>query len=331
MTTSTAMPYKIVDEKELLSYCNLSQRLNFSGRKKTQNLLFGQKMSRAQGRGLDYQESRIYNPGDDVRAMDWKLSARTNKPHIKLFEEAKARPSYLVMDFNPTMFFATQSQLKISLAAKLACALGAAAVQNGDSLGALSFGAHGIHIEKPQLGKKALFQLIRHIIEKVDENWQLMLETETLTPCSISEALHKLSIVAPPGSLIIIFSDLYQLDNESKKQLAMLKRQHEIMTFYMTDIFEISIPKPGHYGLAHSNNATDNTYNSSAILNTKDRKIRQLLMDFQEKNQRNIESNIVQLGIPVLPFQTDWAILEKLRDQLAYPAMAYKNWKKEVF
>ena len=326
MTSSNASAAKILNEKELLSYCNLASRLNFGAHKKTQNLLFGQKMSRAHGRGLDYQESRIYNSGDDIRAMDWKVSARTNQPHIKLFEEAKARPSYLFMDFNSTMFFGTKTQLKISLAAKLACALGAAAIQNNDSLGYLSFGSDGIHIEKPQLGKKALFQLIRHIMKSVEENWQLVLQTEAPPPCLLSEALQKFAMVAPTGSFIIIFSDLHHLDAESKKQLALLKRHHEIMVFYLADPFELSVPKSGYYGLAHSHSFINNTYNSSAILNTKEQKIQRLLQDLQLKKRADIEANISQLKIPVLPFQTDWIILEQLKKQLAYPTMAYKNW-----
>ncbi len=98
----------------------------------------GNRQSRFRGRGIDFQESRNYQPGDDIRTMDWRVTARTGRPHTKVFQEERERPIIIVIDCNPSMFFGTRVAFKAVIAARLAALIAWAAIRNGDRIGAVS-------------------------------------------------------------------------------------------------------------------------------------------------------------------------------------------------
>jgi Uncharacterized conserved protein (some members contain a von Willebrand factor type A (vWA) domain) len=113
---------------------------NLTAIKKATSAISGLHDSRFRGRGMDYLESRAYQAGDDIRNMDWRVTARTGIAHTKLFQEERERPIYLLVDNNPSMRFATRGQFKSVIAAQIAAALGWSAVQQGDRVGVMTFG-----------------------------------------------------------------------------------------------------------------------------------------------------------------------------------------------
>jgi uncharacterized protein (DUF58 family) len=108
----------------------------------------GQYLSTLRGRGMEYDESRPYQPGDDIRQLDWRVTARTGKPHTKLFREERERPVFICVDYRRAMFFATKGVFKAVQAARLAALLAWRAQQQGDRVGGLVF-ADAIHHELP--------------------------------------------------------------------------------------------------------------------------------------------------------------------------------------
>jgi len=122
-------------------------------RRAVRGLLAGAHHSRFRGRGMDYLESRLYQPGDDIRNLDWRVTARSGKAHTKLYQEERERPVVVLVDLGPGMFFATRGRFKSVIAARAASFLGWSAVAHGDRIGALLF--NGEHRElKPRGGDK---------------------------------------------------------------------------------------------------------------------------------------------------------------------------------
>ena len=129
--------------------------------------LAGDHLSRFRGRGMDYRESRAYQPGDDVRSMDWRITARTGVPHVKLYQEERERPVVLFLDLNPGMFFGSRGMLKSVAAARAAALVAWAAAERGDRVGAMLF--DGGHCDlPPRGGRHGVLRLIRELVEHTD-------------------------------------------------------------------------------------------------------------------------------------------------------------------
>ncbi|HHJ81077.1 MAG TPA: DUF58 domain-containing protein, partial [Candidatus Tenderia electrophaga] len=123
----------------------------------------GNYLSRFKGRGMEFDEARLYQPGDDVRTLDWRVTARTGKPHTKLFREERERAVLTWVDMRPTMFFATRGAFKSVIAARAAALIGWSANRLGDRLGGLVFTADTHHELRPKRGKSAVLQLLQQL------------------------------------------------------------------------------------------------------------------------------------------------------------------------
>ncbi len=167
---------------------------NLAGIKKATSAISGMHDSRFRGRGMDYQESRAYQAGDDIRNMDWRVTARTGVAHTKLFQEERERPIYLLVDCNPSMHFATRRQFKSVVAAQVATTLGWSAIQQGDRVGVMTYGCGGVDILKATAGKKGMMAVIQQLV-KADQ----YSEGET----ALDVALKQLRSVLRPGVILL--------------------------------------------------------------------------------------------------------------------------------
>jgi uncharacterized protein (DUF58 family) len=203
----------------------------------------GQYLSRFKGRGMEFDESRPYQPGDDIRNMDWRVTARTSKAHSKVFREERERPVLLWVDFRPSMFFATRVCFKSVLAARLAALLSWKATQQGDRLGALLF-SESRHLElRPGRGKTAVLRLIKHLSEfshRVNGNGGEKKQHDR-------HALNRIVQVTRPGSLIYLISDFRNMTEQLESTLSHLSAHNEIVLLHVHDPLEASLPKAGHY------------------------------------------------------------------------------------
>jgi uncharacterized protein (DUF58 family) len=224
----------------------------------------GQYLSRFKGRGMEFDESRPYQPGDDIRNMDWRVTARTSKAHSKVFREERERPVLLWVDFRASMFFATRVCFKSVLAAKLAALLAWKATQQGDRLGALLFNETR-HLElRPGRGKKAVLRLIKHIADftrkhSVAEGASLQNERH---------ALNRLAQVTRPGSLIYLISDFRNLPSQLESTLSRLALHNEVVLLHVHDPLENSLPSSGSYRVTDGED--------EAVINASDDKVKQV-------------------------------------------------------
>ncbi len=194
------------------------------------------------GRGMEYVESRPYQAGDDVRALDWRLTARLGKPHTKLFREERERPVFLVVDLGATMAFATQGCFKRVQAARAAALLAWKAVENGDRVGGLIH-ANGLHRELvPARGKLAVAHVLR-VLAEIGGSAPEASTAGTGRPSSQVMALRRLRRLARPGSLVFVLSDGRGLDEAACTELAEIRRHCELGLLLVHDPLEISLPQ----------------------------------------------------------------------------------------
>ncbi len=212
------------------------------------SLQSGQYQSRFKGRGMEFDEARPYQPGDDIRAMDWRVTARTGKPHTKLFREERERPVLLWVDYRQSMAFGTRGAFKSVIAAQLAALLGWASSHQGDRLGGLIFTDNG-HVElRPRRGKSATLHFLQQLVEHQPTMDRPL--TDDQAAMSLDPALIRLNRVTRPGSLVFLISDFRDTSPQTQNHLARLTAHSEVMLLAVTDSLEAQLPPPGIYPLS---------------------------------------------------------------------------------
>jgi uncharacterized protein (DUF58 family) len=196
----------------------------------------GHYASAFRGRGMEFEESRIYQPGDDVRTIDWRVSARTGRVHTKLFHEERERPVLLLLDERPSMQFGTRDAFKSVLAARAAATLAWTARDGGDRVGAMILTGAG-HLEVPPRRSEArLVHLLRLIGDSTAER------RENRTP-TLAEGVARLVRVSRPGAFVFVISDFQDLDDESERQLGHLAQRAEVAALLVYDELETTAPR----------------------------------------------------------------------------------------
>lgn len=196
--------------------------------------LAGHRGSLIKGRGMEFAEVRHYQSGDDVRTIDWRVTARTGKAHTKLFVEERERPVIILVDLSASLYFGSSLMLQSVQAAHLAAALGWNAIEHGDKIGAL-ISSETEHIElKPRSRQQGILSLIS-AMTKVHGNQIKQFASRTTDKNHLAEACQRLQRLAKPGSLIWIVSDGYNINDTCIPPLSELKRHCDIGTFLITD------------------------------------------------------------------------------------------------
>lgn len=207
----------------------------------------GEYLSRVKGRGMEFAESRPYQPGDDARNLNWRVMARTGKPFTKLFREERERPVFVWVDLRDRMYFGTRGVFKSVIAARAAALIAWAASRHGDRIGGVIF-SDGVHTEiKPGRGKAAVLYLLRRLAEH--PAWDQHAH-EAPDQRAVRDAMMRLRRVIRPGSLVFLLSDFAHVDATTEIYLAELARHNEVMLMMIYDPLERELPPPGSYRLS---------------------------------------------------------------------------------
>jgi uncharacterized protein (DUF58 family) len=204
----------------------------------------GGHLSPYKGRGVEFDESRLYQPGDDLRTIDWRVTARTGKPHTKVFREERNRPIFVWLDLRRPMLFATRGAYKGVRAADMAALIAWSAVANGDRLGALVFSEEEHHELRPALGPRAALRLLQRISSA--SLWSAR-PVERPAEVDADHALLRLTRVARPGSMIFLLSDFRELGPDAERHLRKLAVHCEVVLVHFFDPVEAELPPPGRY------------------------------------------------------------------------------------
>jgi uncharacterized protein (DUF58 family) len=212
------------------------------------SLQTGAYVSHFRGRGMEFDESRPYQPGDDPRSIDWRVTARSTTAYTKLFREERERPVLVMVDLRANMHFATRGCFKSVNASRAAGLLAWAAHHRGDRLGGLIFGDH-VHRElKPRLGRRAALRFAHALADHPD--WQSRARhADEDGEAALTMAMSSLRRVARPGSLVVVLSDFQGLSRTAQSNLSSVARHNEVLAVVLSDPFERQLPPPGRYRL----------------------------------------------------------------------------------
>lgn len=259
--------------------------------------------SRFRGRGMDYLESRNYQPGDDVRHMDWRVTARTGDAHVKVFTEERERPVVLLLDFRQSMFFASRGHFKSVQCARAAALLGWATVARGDRIGAVMLNG-GHHEMKPVGGHRGALKLIRELVQRTDpESAMKSAEDHGET---LATSLRRLRRIAKPGTLVFLLSDFRDFDAEAEHQLLRLREHNDVAALQFTDRLE-QLPLPaGVYGVSNGEEHRFLDLSSSA---SRSRYLSQVAL-----RQKDLTHRLTRCAVPLITLYTHEDVERKLAE-----------------
>ncbi|HIG92217.1 MAG: DUF58 domain-containing protein [Methylococcales bacterium] len=244
-------------------------------------------LSSTKGRGMEFDEARLYQPGDDIRSIDWRVTARTGKPYTKLFREERERPVFLSVDLRPSMFFATRGVFKSVQAARLAALLAWSALRQGDRIGGQIFTHQTQREIKPQNGRQAVLRLFHELIRAEKEHSQPAQTSQQ----ALAHTLMRLCRHVKPGSLVYLISDFRGLDASCEPHLSQLAKHCDVVLIMVSDPLESTLPKNGHYRFTDGfTDVTLNTTNPQRLENYQQRFQQQQLKLHQLAKKRTIHS-----------------------------------------
>ena len=209
------------------------RHLEIVARRAVDDHLAGRYHSVFKGRGMDFQDVRAYQPGDDIRVIDWNVSARTNELHVKQFVEERELTVFLMVDASGSQSFGTKSRRKREAAAQLAALVAFSAVRNNDRIGLLTFTDHVETCIPPRKGRKHVLRIIKEILDPDLSG----------TGTDISAALEYLVRVNNKRSVAFLISDF--LDDDYEQPLQIAHSRHELIPVVLRDPMESKIPEMG--------------------------------------------------------------------------------------
>ena len=197
------------------------------------NFFGGEYHSVFKGRGMTFSEVREYQPGDDIRLIDWNVTARSGNPFIKVFEEERELTVFLIVDISASGAFGSESQLKKNIGAEIASVLGFSAIKNNDKVGLILFSDEVVKYVPPKKGKSHVLRVIRELLyTKPNGNGS-----------SIKDALEFLMKVSKRRCVVFLLSDF--LDNKFWNSIRITNRKHDLIGIKIYDPYEINLPDIG--------------------------------------------------------------------------------------
>lgn len=204
----------------------------------------GQQSSRLYGRGMDYAESRVYQAGDDVRRLDWRLTARSGKLHTKLFQEDREGCLLILLDTHASMRFGTQVRFKSVQAARVAACAAWYAARAGERVGVMAFG-HAEQLLRPQAGPRGALAVCGALAE-----WDALPSSDKSE--TLADALIRAGRVLHGASRVLLLSDGFSCDAAARQPLLDLTRHAGVSVLVIADALELSPAPPGRYPLEHA-------------------------------------------------------------------------------
>ncbi len=257
------------------------------------SLQTGAYVSHFRGRGMEFDESRPYQPGDDPRSIDWRVTARSTTAYTKLFREERERPVLVCVDLRSNMHFATRGCFKSVNASRAAALLSWAAHHRGDRIGGLIFGDTSHRELKPRLGRRAALRFVHQLAEHAD--WNNRGVEDNAEP--FTQAMSALRRVARPGSLVVVISDFIGFTRAAQSYLSSVARHNEVLALFMNDPLERKLPPPGRYRIVSPDDEMSiDTYATAAR--------RDYENEFA-KRSHELEKFCHRYGVHLMPMATD--------------------------
>ena len=280
-----------MDTKELIKKV---RKIEIKTRRLSDHVFGGEYHSTFKGRGMTFSEVRQYQYGDDVRAIDWNVTARYNEPFVKVFEEERELTLMLVVDVSGSEFYGTQGQFKRDVLTEIAATLSFSALQNNDKVGLLLFSDQMELFIPPKKGKSHILRIIRELIEFHPKSKKT----------DIGKALEFLSGVLKKKAIVFLLSDF--MDRAYDKTLRVVAKKHDLTGIRVYDKTEETLPNLGFVPLIDSETA------QVKWVNTKSVKVRRDYEKQQQKQLKYFENLFKQNGAGLISCRLDESYVKKL-------------------
>jgi len=264
------------------------RRLEIKTRTLTNNIFAGEYHSAFKGRGMSFAEVREYQPGDDVRDIDWNVTARMNRPYIKVFEEERELTMMLLVDLSASQQFGTSGRTQRDLAAEIAATLAFSAMQNNDKIGVVLFTDRIEKFIPPQKGRKHILYIIRELLNFEPEGKRT----------DIAVAMEYLMRVVTKRSIVFVLSDFLDVSDFSKP-LLVAARKHDVVNIRLYDPCMASIPNVGLLKI------TDAETGHEQYVDTGSRKVREQQQKWWRAEQARLDALFHKNGVDFTSVSTN--------------------------
>lgn len=285
-----------------------AQGFSFLPRQPVHSILAGRHASRLRGRGLNFEEIRNYLPGDDIRNMDWKVTARMREPHVRVYTEERDRPVLLLVDQRIGMFFGSQRNTKSVTAAEAAALSAWRVFSAGDRVGAIVFNDTDMTVIEPRRSRQQVMKILKAVVEK---NHQLGLgKGIRFNPGMFNEMMERALRLAKHDYLVCSIGDGNGVNEETVKLATLLTAHNDMLAGFIYDPIEADLPDAGKIVVAEEEQQLE--------VDTSDKRMRtSFKKDFTDR--LNWMKEISRLrSIPVIPIHTNEGVAEQLRKSLGY-------------
>lgn len=299
----------IVDLEQLLIQRYAAKSLEYLSQSRSIAGISGLHLSKMRGRGIDFEEFRPYQQGDDIRLIDWRVTARTSKPFTKVFREERERPVIIAVDQSPNMYFGSHVAFKSVIAAQVASLFCWLAIDNGDRVGGLVYNDSGASLVRPRRSRRSAMHLLNYIYEYnqrlQDRNQDHVGGDDPAFEPGLSYALGQIRRITKPGSTLYVISDFATMDDKTLQYLYQLSRHNNVVCCFIYDALEEVLPVPGFYSI------TDGKRRGA--LNTYNNRIRERYQEQFRQRIVDLQTDLDHLQIPLIQLRTDQLVVEQIR------------------
>lgn len=270
------------------------RKIEITTRSLVNELFSGEYHSIFKGQGLEFSEVRAYQPGDNVKLIDWNVTARFGHPYIKKFEETRELTVMLMIDVSGSGNFGTARNLKREIAAELGAILAFSAIRNNDKVGLMLFSDEVEQYIPPKKGKKSVLRIVREILYHKAEHKKT----------NISEALKYYYKMSKKKSIVFVISDF--LDEDFLQTMKILSQKHDVIASRILDPKELEIPKLGHILVE------DTETGKEILINTNSREFQTNFINQKTKKIDQLETDLKRFKIDLIDIQADQPYIKKL-------------------
>lgn len=311
--TGTEGIYVSVDDLAALE--PVARDLTFLRKAPVRRLLAGRHASRMRGRGLSFEELRDYLPGDDVRTIDWRVTARTGKPFVRVYNEEKDRPALMIVDQRINMFFGSRRSLKSVAAAEAAALCAWRVTALGDRVGGIVFNDLEEEALRPNRSRQAVIRFTESICAK--NNALNATSDMPRNPARLDAALSKVAAIAQHDHLVIVISDFDGYSMTTRDLLLKMSAANDVICILIYDPFLLELPRQGEMVVSGGALQAELQFTRS--------KVRDAVDSFARNRGRELRSWQQDLGLPMLPISAAEEIGPQLRQLLGQLAWSQRR------
>jgi uncharacterized protein (DUF58 family) len=298
--------YAILDDLVRLQF--QASGFSFLPRQPIHSLLAGRHASRLRGRGLNFEELRNYLPGDDIRTIDWKVTARTDAPHVRVYTEERDRPVWLVVDQRQSMFFGSRWKMKSVAAAEAAAVAAWRVLAAGDRVGAMVFDDTDIVTIPPHRSRERVMRILRAV---VDRNHALRADRDLQPgPHMINEVLRRLGPLARHDNLVVLITDGFGVDESSRPAATGLTEHNDMLGLVIFDPLERRLDDAGRLDFSDGARLLEVDTGRARVRGAYEADFEARMQTLHTLSRRN--------AVPLLTLDASLPLLEQVRHQLGY-------------